>query len=504
MAKSSFVWDVFVSHSTAQKPVARLLVQQWRQLGLSVFLDEDTILTGEDVVTALDRACEQSRHTVLLITPESLASNWVDQEIKRAVYVDPAAMERRLVPVLLEPVEESEIPLSVRRLNRADLTDTQTRRQQYHRLLESLGITARPLPDFPVVETQGAGVTAPSRKRPVLDTGAIPIGSPYYIERLVDRRIQDLLENPGETVTIKGYRQSGKSSLLARLHARAVEAGSASCILDFQGLDADVLKTSKDLFPALAQNIADGLNLDVDPGVVWSARRGAKQNMTIFLEKHLLPLLDRPVLLLFDEADLTFRYRASREALFSTLRFWHNLRADKLKEKTWQRVSLVVAHSTEPSLWIKDLDQSPFNVAHDFTLDDFDKKEVSAIDAVYGRKLKGEAEVTALMDLVGGHPYLVRLALYTMATEPCSLEALEKAAIDDDGRFTSHLSHLLNILYHDNSLLTAVRKILNDGKCDDETVFQRLWSVGLIRGETGRKVWLRYKIYERYFRKKLL
>jgi hypothetical protein len=66
MAKPSFLWDVFLSHSTTQKPIVGAIVQQWRQLGLSVFLDEDSIHPGEDVVTALDQACEKSRHTVWL------------------------------------------------------------------------------------------------------------------------------------------------------------------------------------------------------------------------------------------------------------------------------------------------------------------------------------------------------------------------------------------------------------------------------------------------------
>jgi len=439
-----------------------------------------------------------------LITPEAIASKWVDQEIKRAVYVDPAAMERRLIPVLLQPVELSEIPVSVRRLSRTDLTDPKTRRQQYHHLLASLGITAQPLPDFPIREAEGVGMPAGRLKRPVLEAGAMPPDSPYYIERRVERKIHDLLENPAATVTIKGHRQSGKSSLLVRLHARAVEAGRAGCILDFQGLDAEMLKTTKELFPALAQNIADGLDLDIDATKGWSAKRGAKQNLTTFVEKQVLVVLERPVLLLFDEADLTFSYQASREALFSTLRFWHNLRANTLKQKTWNRLGLVVAHSTEPGLWIKDLDQSPFNVAQEFTLDDFDKEEVASLDVSYGRKLRGDAEGAALRKLVGGHPYLVRLALYTMATEPCSFAVLESHAIDDDGPFISHLGHLLNILYNDDSLLKAVRNILKYGKCNDEKLFQRLWSVGLIRGETRQRVWLRYKIYERYFQKKLL
>ncbi len=501
MAKSKFRWDVFISHSSAQKPLMRAMVQQWRGLGLRVFLDEDTIQPGEDVVTALDRACEKSRHTVLFITPEAISSKWVDQEIRRAVYVDPAAMERRLIPVLLEPVNPSEIPLSVRRLSRTDLTNPETRRQQYHHLLGSLNVSAQPLPDFPILEAAGPGLMAHLPNWPVLETGAMPTNSPYYIERRFERKIREVLENPGSTVTIKGYRQSGKSSLLARVRARALEAGNACCILDFQGLDAKAFKTAKDLFPALAQYIADRLELHVDPAADWSPRRGVKQNLTIFMEKRLLPLVDRPLLLLFDEADLTFRYPSSRKELFSTLRYWHNLRAN---DQTWNRVGLVVAHSTEPALWIKDPNQSPFNVGRRFTLDDFGETEVADIDVRYGRKLAGERNHTALIDLLGGHPYLVRLALYTMATESCSFAVLESKAIDDDGPFASHLSHLLNSVQNDNLLLKAVRSILKNGKCDDEILFQRLWSAGLIRGEARGKAWLRYRLYDLYFRKKLL
>ena len=103
------------------------------------------------------------------------------------------------------------------------------------------------------------------------------------------------------------------------------------------------------------------------------------------------------------------------------------------------------------------------------------------------------------MQLVGGHPYLVRKALYTMATRPCSFAVLESEAIDEGGPFASQLGHLLSILYNDESLLASVRKILKYGKCDDEILFQRLWSVGLIRGETRHQVWLRYTIYDRLF-----
>jgi hypothetical protein len=91
-----------------------------------------------------------------------------------------------------------------------------------------------------------------------------------------------------------------------------------------------------------------------------------------------------------------------------------------------------------------------------------------------------------------------------MARKPCTFAVLKSKAMDEDGPFASHLGHFLNILHNEHSLLACVIKILKYGKCDDEILFQRLSSVGLIRGVTRQKVRLRYAIYDTYFRTKLL
>jgi AAA-like domain/TIR domain len=498
-----FLWDVFLSHSGSQKPLVRAIVHQWRELGLRVFFDEDTIEPGSDINEALDCGCENSRHVVLMITRESMTSEWVASEIQRARHLDPAARRRRLKPVLLESVPEAEIPSGVARLSWTNLADDATRQQQYQSLLKSLRVKADPLPDFPVVETEGVGSAALVQNKPELETGAMPTESHFYIERSVERSILGLLENPGVTVTVRGYRQSGKRSLLARLHAHAVDGPGSSCIVDFQGLAPRTFEDAEAFFPALAHSIATELALEVDPVSLWDPRMDEAQNLTMFVEKQVLGALDGPVLFLFDEADRTFRYPAVCDALFSTLRSWHNRRANKRKSG-WKRLGMVVAHSTEPALWLKDLNQSPFkNVARQFLLDDLDEAEVTELDARYGHQLQ-EGEVEGLMKLIGGHPYLVRLALYTMATEPCSFAALKGSATEEHGPFASHLAHFLNIFSSDKQLLTSIRKILKHGKCEDELLFQRLWSVGLIRGADRRRVSLRYAIYDEYFRKTIL
>jgi hypothetical protein len=337
---------------------------------------------------------------------------------------------------------------------------------------------------------------------PTLEDGTVSLGSSFYIEREVEQVIREHLRARGETVTVKGHQQVGKSSLLARLHARAIDNGIASCVVSFLGLDATALTNSRVLFLEIAKFVSERLRL-ADPISEWIKQRSPKRNLTWFMENKVLTRIDSPVQLLFDETDLIFPHDAACNALFSTLRYWHNERANDLDNRGWKRLGLVIAHSTDPALWVRDLNQSPFNVGLRIVLDDFDDLQVAELNKRYSAPLRTAEEIDRLMRLVGGHPYLVRLALYTMATQGWSLTDLERVAVHEDGPFAPHLRRLLKLLVGDKPLKATFRRILESGSCEDELFFQKLWAVGLIRGETRYHVSLRYKIYEDYFRKRL-
>jgi hypothetical protein len=350
-----------------------------------------------------------------------------------------------------------------------------------------------------------AGVPAPppgpaAPAPPALDDGPVPINSPFYVEREVDRRVLDHLAEPGSTVTIKGHSKSGKSSLLVRLRAWSREQGRDSCIVDFHGLGAGSLRDPAALFREVAQVLADRLGLDADPDADWSANRTHKANLSRFLERRVLGRRGRPILLLFDGADVVFSHRPTCEDLFSTLRFWHNERASDLDGRGWDRLGLVIAHATDPALWIRDLNQSPFNVGLRVALEDFDAAQVSSLNDRCDRPLRSPGEVDRLGSLVGGHPYLVRLALYDMATRPRTLDELERVAARQDGPFASPMRQLMNLIGSDEPLRRALRSILDRGRCDDEPLYQRLWAVGLIRGEDRDRVEFRSRVYEDFCR----
>ncbi len=63
------------------------------------------------------------------------------------------------------------------------------------------------------------------------------LDSPFYLERPADKTIAKLAVQHGVTVLVKGPRQVGKTSLLARAQACARQKGLTTFYVDFQLAD---------------------------------------------------------------------------------------------------------------------------------------------------------------------------------------------------------------------------------------------------------------------------
>ena len=111
-------FDIFLSHNRRQKAWVRSLARRLREMGLRVFFDEDSIEPGEDIVTAIERGLRSSRHIVLILSPEAVNSKWVGLEWCAAVFQDPGASERFVVPVLRQ---DCDIPWVLSRLKYIDV-----------------------------------------------------------------------------------------------------------------------------------------------------------------------------------------------------------------------------------------------------------------------------------------------------------------------------------------------------------------------------------------------
>ena len=83
------------------------------------------------------------------------------------------------------------------------------------------------------------------------DQGTMALESQLYIARAEDDRALRAVEAQEGTVIIKGARQMGKSSLLNRMVAEAVEQDQRVVILDFQLFDQPALENRGALFSAV-------------------------------------------------------------------------------------------------------------------------------------------------------------------------------------------------------------------------------------------------------------
>jgi transcriptional regulator with XRE-family HTH domain len=328
--------------------------------------------------------------------------------------------------------------------------------------------------------------------------GAVRPQSPFYIERLADSQLRHQLAGQGTTTTIQAGRQTGKTSLLT--HAINAYQGEPSKIiyLDFHLVDEASAENLTSFLRFLSEMIAEQLDLDwevVDK--YWRVPRNPAQTFNRFLQQEMLQHFEYPVLLAIDEADLLLGAEYQKH-FFALLRAWDSRRAF---DADWRRLNLVMVISTHPYLLIDDINLSPFNVGLTIRLKDFSPDQVADLNQRHGSPLK-QNEISTLMGLVGGHPYLVRQAYYTLVSESLSLTDLLRVANSPDGPFGKHLLFYQHSLKKNPALLSAFQQLLREQKLPDESLLERLAAVGLIQQEEGK--WRpRCGLYGEYFMRQI-
>jgi DNA-binding CsgD family transcriptional regulator len=323
--------------------------------------------------------------------------------------------------------------------------------------------------------------------------GTMNTRSAFYVERPSDRIALETIRQEGVTITIKGPRQMGKSSLLLRVKAAAEAAGKRTALFDFQLFDKPTLASPDLFFRQWCNWVTDELEIDSRVDEFWEAPLGYSQRTTRYLQRYLLKAVDGPLSLVMDEVDRIFD-TPFRSDFFSMLRSWHN---NRQTSPLWEALDLVLVTSTEPYQLIEDLNQSPFNVGEVIELVDFTLEQVTDLNERHGAPLS-KAEVTQLMSLLSGHPFLVRRAFYMVASGRITNQALFAEATSDQGPFGDHLRNQLIRLHERPELVEGLRQVIQKKSCQDERIYFRLRGAGLVKRE-GYNVIPRCQLYADYF-----
>jgi hypothetical protein len=476
--------------------------------GHVIFVDKQ-LRVGQDWAAEIDRRVRQSDYLIVLLTAESVMSEMVRGEIE--ISRDQAAKTStpRILPVRLRFQGPLPYPINayldpVQYTCWAGPADTP---RLLRELLDAIG-GGTPLEMGPTSAPIAPAINLPPLYAAPLPPGPLPepggtldVDDPWYVPRQTDAMALDHVRQPGQTLTIKGPRQMGKSSLLMRTVKAGMEAGKKVALLDFQLVGEDSKADADLFFRRFSSWVAEQLNLPDAVEKFWNSAYASPQNCTRYIEQHVLEPLGSPCIFAIDETDAIFQTSFSQD-FFSMLRSWHNRRADPIR-RCWKKLDIILSTSTEPQFFIDRPHESPFNVGVTLRVEDFQPEQVGVLNARHPRPLSG-GDVERLYRLVGGHPFLTRKALYMAAgsAPTCSAGELFAHAREDTGPFGDHLRDYLLRLQRKQDLIPALRQVVDGRALNDELAIYRLQALGLVRRD-GTKVVPRCELYGEYFRERL-
>jgi hypothetical protein len=331
--------------------------------------------------------------------------------------------------------------------------------------------------------------------------GSVELGSPLYIERDgVESLCYETIAKSGSLIRIKAPKLMGKTSLMSRILARGKLLNYRTVYLDLSSVEKGIISNLDKFLRWLCLMVGRQLDLENRLKDYWDTEiLGSNDNCTVYFEEYLLPAIDRPLVLGLDDVDRVFRYPEVVEDFLGMLRSWHE--KGKIYDR-WRQLRLVMAHSTECYISL-DLNQSPFNAGVPVELLEFDSKQVLFLACVHGLSWN-KSEIEELMKMVGGHPYLLRLALYEVVSGKMTLDRLLRDAATEAGIYSNHLRRHLEVLQHASELAQALKKVIASSEPVelDSMQIYKLHSMGLVQQQDDR-VMPRCNLYREYFRRVL-
>ncbi len=470
--------------------VLNLLQEELARNSCQVFLDRHLTI-GVEWARQIENRIRQADAVIVLLSAASTQSEMIAYEIEIAHETGQQQGKPRILPVRIQLT--GSLPVELGRFLDALHYFLWEGPQDNERLVSEL-LRALRCPE------ELSPAATPSQMESV--GGAVPLDSRFYVVRPADYEFRSAIARHDSIVLVRGARQMGKTSLLARGLQQARGQGVSVVLTDFQELNTSDFESLEKFYLALGDSLADQLDLEVLSSDAWDSRRSPNTNFDRYLRREVLGKVNAQVVWGLDEVDRLFTCSFGGE-VFGMFRSWHNKRALD-PHGPWARLTLAIAYATEAHLFITDLNQSPFNVGTRLTLEDFQPDQVADLNRRYGSPLKSQEELARFADLVSGQPFLVRRGLHELATRHISFETFESQADRDEGLFGDHLRRILVSLVKDQTLLDVMRGVLHGPYHLDPESFYRLRSAGVMAGESAKDSRLRCHVYANYLRRHLL
>lgn len=319
----------------------------------------------------------------------------------------------------------------------------------------------------------------------------------FYINFSCEEKCYQEIEKHGSLIRIKSPSKMGKSSLMGRILAYCSEK------LDYRTATLDLDQTNRKFFDDIDKfmqwfcaSVGKQLNIRVKTDEYWDDIFGANDNATDYFEKYLLTPDSSSLVLAIDNFDRIFQYSDLEIDLSGLLRGWHE--AAKIKPQ-WQKLHLIIVYSQE-SYAQHDINQSPFNVGFPFELKEFSFNEVQKWANLCHLNLS-ESQIQELMNLIGGHPYLISKAFENLRNQESSFADFLQNAPTEAGIYKDYLVKHSYTLNDNPDLREAMKAIVNSDepiRVNSELGF-KLEAMGLI-SRVGNNVKPRSELCRIYFK----
>jgi hypothetical protein len=312
-------------------------------------------------------------------------------------------------------------------------------------------------------------------------SGSVPLNSALYIAHTaLEAQVCAEVLKPGGLVRIKAPRKMGKTSLVHRVLAQVQKRGLQPVLLNLHWADHSFLRDTSRFLRWFCLNVTREMGLEPKLDDYWDKEIGSKVCSTIYFQEYLLRQINTPVVIALDDVDYLFQYPELSREFLPLLRSWHE---ESSALDGWAKLRLIVVHSTEvyPTL---DIHLSPFNVGLPIKIPELNLQQVQALAHSYGlyNKLQETSQLETLLDLLGGHPYFLQLALYHLSRGANFLQLVQEAPTQS-GIYSHYLRSQLTTLRQRPELAAALRQVVESptGVHLEAIAAYQLESMGIIK-----------------------
>ena len=307
------------------------------------------------------------------------------------------------------------------------------------------------------------------------------------------------IDKQGALIRVKAPLQWGKTYLMTKILNYSLQQGYYTVRVDFQEPDTTIFNSLENFLQWFCIKIAKKLSLSDQLPNNGQSVLGPNSKCTNFFEIYLLPAINSPLVLGLDNLDWIFPHLEIARNFLPLLRSWHD--DAKINGSLWRKLRLIIAYSKEDFIPI-DRNRSPLNVGKPISIPELNQAQVQNLLHHYQLCLS-EEQFQQLRAMMGGHPYLIRVALEIIASHKLTLARLLENAPTEEGLYRDHLLRLWSMLQSNPGLLEAMRSIVSANvavRIDPEKA-SKLQEMGLVK-YTGSSVQPLCYLYRLYFRER--